>query len=44
VIGPGACGCGADLSGIADLGVAASHQVIDIPLAAATVTQHDLHS
>jgi hypothetical protein len=40
---PGACACGADLSGAADLGVAASHQVIDIPLAAATVTQHDLH-
>jgi len=39
----GACTCGADLSGAADLGVAASHQVIDIPLATATVTQHDLH-
>ncbi|MGH3124514.1 MAG: IS66 family transposase [Streptosporangiaceae bacterium] len=39
----GACGCGADLAGAADLGVAASHQQVDIPLAAARVTQHDLH-
>src|SRR6266699_3604461 len=27
----------------ADLGVAASHQIADIPLETATVTQHDLH-
>src|ERR1039458_538396 len=39
----GACACGADLAGAADLGVAASHQQVDIPLAAARVTQHDLH-
>src|SRR5260370_34748797 len=39
----GACACGADLAAAADLGVAASHQQVDIPLAAATVTQHDLH-
>jgi transposase len=39
----GECGCGADLASAADLGVAASHQQVDIPLAAATVTQHDLH-
>jgi transposase len=39
----GACACGADLAAAADLGVAASHQVIDVPLAAAAVTQHDLH-
>jgi hypothetical protein len=39
----GACGCGRDLAGAADLGVAASHQEIDIPLAAARVIQHDVH-
>src|ERR1039457_2933986 len=39
----GACACGADLAAAADLGVAASHQQVDIPLAAARVTQHDLH-
>ncbi len=39
----GTCGCGADLAAAADLGVAASHQVVDIPLEAATVTQHDRH-
>jgi transposase len=39
----GACACGADLAGAADLGVAASHQIVDIPLETATVTQHDLH-
>lgn len=38
----GTCGCGADLAAAADLGVAASHQVADIPLVTATVTQHDL--
>jgi len=26
-----------------DLGVAASHQVVDVPLMSAAVTQHDLH-
>jgi transposase len=39
----GACGCGADLAGAADLGVARSHQVHDVPLVTVTVTQHDLH-
>jgi len=39
----GPCACGADLAAAADLGVAASHQIIDIPLETATVTQHDLH-
>jgi transposase len=39
----GICGCGADLAAAADLGVAASHQIVDIPLETATVTQHDLH-
>ena len=39
----GACACGADLAAASDLGVAASHQVVDIPLASAAVTQYDLH-
>ncbi len=39
----GRCECGADLAAAADLGVAASHQVIDVPAQTATVTQHDLH-
>jgi transposase len=39
----GACACGADLAGAADLGVASSHQEIEIPELAATVIQHDLH-
>jgi transposase len=39
----GFCRCGADLAAAADLGVAASHQVVDVPLETATVTQHDLH-
>jgi transposase len=37
------CGCGRALSAAADLGVAGSHQVHDVPLVTATVTQHDLH-
>jgi hypothetical protein len=40
----GACECGTDLAAAADLGVAASHQVADIPLVTAGVTQHDLHA
>jgi hypothetical protein len=40
----GACACGADLAGAADLGVAASHQEVEIPEMAATVIQHDLHA
>jgi transposase len=39
----GTCGCGQRLSAAADLGVARSHQVHDVPLATVTVTQHDLH-
>ncbi|MGH3205207.1 MAG: IS66 family transposase [Streptosporangiaceae bacterium] len=39
----GTCRCGADLAAAADLGVAASCQIVDIPLETATVTQHDLH-
>jgi hypothetical protein len=39
----GACACGADLAGAADLGVAASHQQIEIPEMTAKVIQHDLH-
>jgi transposase len=38
-----ACGCGRDLAAAADLGVVASHQEIEIPLAAARVIQHELH-
>jgi transposase len=40
----GACECGAALAGAADLGVVASHQQVEIPLASAQVTQHDLHA
>lgn len=40
----GACGCGRDLAGARDLGVAASHQVIDVPLVTASVTQYDEHA
>ena len=40
----GSCPCGLDLTGAADLGVVASRQVIDVPLAAATVTQYDEHA
>jgi transposase len=39
----GACECGAPLAGGRDLGVAASHQQAEIPLASAKVIQHDLH-
>jgi hypothetical protein len=39
----GACECGAALEGATDLGVAASHQEVEIPLETATVIQHDLH-
>jgi transposase len=39
----GACTCGADLAGAADLGVAASHQQVEIPELAAAVIQHDVH-
>jgi transposase len=40
----GGCPCGRDLADAADLGVVASRQVIDVPLAAATVTQYDEHA
>jgi transposase len=39
----GICQCGAALADARDLGVAASHQVVDIPLASAQVIQHDVH-
>jgi hypothetical protein len=38
----GACACGADLAAAPDLGVAASHQEVEIPEMAAAVIQHDL--
>jgi transposase len=40
----GACSCGQGLAGAADLGVVASRQVVDVPLAAAMVTQYDEHA
>lgn len=39
----GACGCGADLAGAEDLGVARSYQQVEIPDPAARRVQHDLH-
>lgn len=40
----GACGCGADLAGAADLGVVDAFQQIEIPTVAATLTQYDQHA
>ena len=40
----GACGCGADLAGAADLGITASHQQTEIPLVTTRVIQHDRHA
>jgi transposase len=40
----GECACGRSLAGAADLGVAASHQVIDTPAVTAAVTQYDGHT
>jgi hypothetical protein len=40
----GACACGRDLADGDDLGVTASHQVIDTPAVTATVTQYDGHA
>ncbi len=40
----GPCACGRDLADAADLGVSASHQVIDTPVVTATVTQYDEHA
>jgi len=39
----GACECGADLAGAADLGVARSFQQLEIPEPSAQRIQHDLH-
>ena len=40
----GACtGCGTDLAGAADLGVARSYQQLEVPLPSARRIQHDLH-
>ena len=39
----GACSCGRDLAGAADLGVGRSYQQEEIPAAAAQRVQHDLH-
>jgi transposase len=39
----GACSCGRDLAGAADLGVARSYQQEEIPAAAAERVQHDMH-
>jgi transposase len=39
----GGCACGADLAAAADLGVAASHQEVEIPEVTAEVIQHDMH-
>ena len=40
----GPCGCGRDLAGAEDLGVVASHQLIDAPVVTASVTQYDEHT
>lgn len=40
----GACECGADLAGSADLGVVDSFQQIEIPQVTAKVTQYDQHA
>ncbi|HEY5988121.1 MAG TPA: transposase [Streptosporangiaceae bacterium] len=39
----GACGCGVDLAGAVDLGVARSFQQLEVPLMTARRVQHDLH-
>jgi transposase len=39
----GTCGCGADLAGAVDLGVARSFQQLEVPLITARRIQHDLH-
>ncbi len=39
----GACGCGADLALAEDLGVARSHQQLEVPLVTARRIRHDLH-
>jgi len=40
----GACGCGTDLAGAADLGVVDAFQQIEIPAVTATLTQYDQHA
>jgi transposase len=40
----GRCRCGAALAAGTDLGVAASHQQVEIPLVSARVIQHDRHA
>ena len=40
----GTCECGSDLATAADLGVVASHQQVEVPLASVQVIQHDLHA
>jgi transposase len=40
----GTCECGAALAEAVGLGVAASHQLVDIPLASAQVIQHDVYA
>jgi len=40
----GTCGCGATVADGADLGVVASHQLVEIPLVSAQVIQHDRHA
>jgi transposase len=40
----GECACGRDLADADDLGVAASHQLVDTPAVTATVTQYDEHA
>jgi hypothetical protein len=40
----GACECGRDLAEAADLGIVASHQVIDTPVVTAAVIQYDEHA
>jgi transposase len=40
----GACSCGENLAGAADLGVSRSYQQEEIPAAAAQRVQHDLHA
>jgi transposase len=40
----GRCGCGAALGAAVDLGVVASHQLVEIPLISARVIQYDRHA
>ena len=40
----GECDCGRDLGDALDLGIARSHQLVDVPVATAAVTQYDEHA